>query len=274
MWDALLAPSHAPSGKGTPGSVLATAEATAALFATLLAAARRRADRGAYDLASLFLYRAVELIAQRRLHVHGIDPADVRPSRFPPGLNDEGHLLEAVNERLRRMPWFQSYTSLPSRAGLVLAYVLLEILQDPLLARIDLREIANRAEVRNQSWPVHGFHFISEERYQAFSKTAMRVAAAFFGTEGTDMEEWLERATLICTEEGTTSGSASGDQGLSSTGGDARGPGGRRHGDDLLRFHPGRAIAGAEGHPVPAFATTARLAKGLHDAASFGSEPT
>lgn len=181
-----------------PESILSSREAAAALCATLLAAAQRRAERAAYDLAALLLYRAVELIAQRRLHRHGIDPANIQPACFPAECNDEQRLLKAVNQRLEQIPWFRyEYAVLPKRAGLVLAYVLLDVLRDPLLEGIDIKEIANRAEVRNHSWLVHGFNATDGEQYARFEKTARRLADAFFRLEGLHLNEWLERATFV-----------------------------------------------------------------------------
>lgn len=187
---------HGPGAPAGSGRQPADREAFAALTASLYAGALRRAERGMNDVAVLLLHRALELIGQRRLALYGLDAAEFTCERMPAPLNDPARLLESVNSRRVNLK-LEPLAGLPRQLGLVMTYVVLDVLQDPPVQRINLRELNGQAEARNRGFLAHGFRVTDAARFERFREFVERVARLFFEAEGLGFDEWVRRATFV-----------------------------------------------------------------------------
>lgn len=178
------------AGRKAAPRALEMREAAAGLVVTLLACAQRRAKRGMYDLAGLLVYRAVELMAQRRIHVHGGDPAALSVDRLPAPFNEPTRLLEAVNERRARIGQ-ASIEQLPRQPGAVMLYVILDVLGDTMVRGVSLREVVGFTEARNYSFLAHGFAGTDPARWGKLRAFAEKVAEGFFEAEGLCYTDWM-----------------------------------------------------------------------------------
>ncbi len=171
-------------------------EGFAALTASLYAGALRRAERGMHDVAVLLLHRALELVGQHRLALYGLDAAEFTCERMPAPLNDPARLLKSVNSRRLNLK-LEPLAGLPRQLGLVMTYILLDVLQDPAVQRINLRELNGQAEARNHGFLAHGFRVTDAARFERFREFVGRVARIFFEAEGLVFDEWVGRATFV-----------------------------------------------------------------------------
>jgi CRISPR-associated protein (TIGR02710 family) len=126
----------------------------AAVF-DLIRNAERRAERQRYDDAVARLYRAVEMLAQVRLRIHGIDAGNVEPDRLP------GDARERFATKMAsRRP--------PLTVGREDAYWLLGELGDPLATALALHDNNLRSALtkRNNSILAHGNDPIERAAFQ------------------------------------------------------------------------------------------------------------
>jgi CRISPR-associated protein (TIGR02710 family) len=126
-----------------------------------------RARRAPPDLAALFSYRALELCAQRRLAVHGIDVAN-------PLYPDAEALLVRYNALV---PERHHVATLPAKLGLVQGWTLARALPDPVVVRCGTAAL-DHAEKRNASVYAHGFSALDERISTAFLEAVRPVALA------------------------------------------------------------------------------------------------
>jgi CRISPR-associated protein (TIGR02710 family) len=135
----------------------------------LLAAARRR-ERREPDLASLLLYRALELSLQRRLAVNGFDAGNFVPP-------DDPSLLARFN---RLAPSDHKLAVWPAKLALAQCRGVLEALDDEalrsLLASVSVAKFNGMLEGRNRSLYAHGFRCLSHEdrAFVEFKREALR----------------------------------------------------------------------------------------------------
>jgi CRISPR-associated protein (TIGR02710 family) len=153
------------------------------LIFSLYANALRREEERRLDLAALLLYRVLEMLAQRRLALMGIDTSAPDYDRLPIPLS-ESAWQEAVQSCLRRTP----QGGLPGKLGLVDDYILLFTQEDPLVDKLDWGRMQNAIESRNQSIFAHGFRFLSPKAYDGFRRLVDERLAAFCRAEGLDFE--------------------------------------------------------------------------------------
>ena len=161
-------------------------DAVETLVFTVYHNAQRRAHQGQWDSASLFLYRLLEIMEQRRLACHDIDTAQPNYSPFTPDLLTlfNGARQDAQMEPVKR---------LPAPIALMDGYMLLEALNDPFRLSqvptgkgkgIDWIDLGNQIRNRNYSILAHGFIFVAERQYRQFKGMVDRLLGLFCTVEG------------------------------------------------------------------------------------------
>lgn len=168
------------------------------LLGTLDANAQRRAAQARYDVAALFHYRCLELIAQHRLATWDI--LTERP--------DYAHVLRRVpnlDQRYRDVETtlFRTTRGL-DRDGrpisLFNGYMLLTALADPLIQdmALPLKQIQERTKARNKSMLAHGFRLITRQEYEAFRAIVDDMLDRFFAVMPADRAAWAHCYQFVC----------------------------------------------------------------------------
>jgi len=150
-----------------------------ALLAVLYANALRRRDQNRLDLASLLLYRCLELMSQQRLATHGV---------YTDWPRNRMAQLEAE---------FPSLSSPQHKIVMGQGYKILQTIGDPFGADCDLERIRTGADSRNQSLTAHGFTFISEEDFYTFKEVVDEVQAIWCEVNNINWKKYLETATFL-----------------------------------------------------------------------------
>jgi hypothetical protein len=132
-------------------------------LADLLNNAERRIQEGKFDDAVARLYRAVEMIAQIKLHSYGIETSDVEIERLPEGIKEKYAVLR--NERGKvQLPLYRSYE-------------LLGDLGDELGKNFfEDHELRNLLERRNNSILAHGLNPVSEQECLSLQEKVLELA--------------------------------------------------------------------------------------------------
>lgn len=133
-----------------------------ALMFTLYWNARRREDQGKFDMASLLLYRLLELISQVRLAAHGLDT--IKPDY---STVNESKLLKFINTKYKHLN-NNHYFSLPDHISLFHGYLILSALNDKLVKDFSLERLQGQVRARNYNIFAHGFDSISESQTKEF----------------------------------------------------------------------------------------------------------
>lgn len=158
-----------------------------ALLGSLHSTALRRADQERYDVAALIRYRCLELLSQCRLATYGIWTAE-------PSFDEALQRCPDLNARYRqvqRSQGFHRLYDLPERSiALFNGYMLLQSLDDPMVAGWDIGSIRNRSYVRNTSILAHGFRPILRQEYDEFADVVEEVIDRFFRLIGQSRREW------------------------------------------------------------------------------------
>ncbi len=174
-------------------------EAVETLVFTLYHNAQRRAHQGKWDSASLFLYRLLEIMEQRRLASYGIDTAQPDYS----SLTDD---LLTVFNGVRRGAKMDPVQRLPDPIALTDGYMLLEALEDPLRLSviptnkgkgIGWIDFGNQIRNRNYSILAHGFIFVSQRQYQRFKGMVDGILSLFCTIEGIERKKEGQYTFLI-----------------------------------------------------------------------------
>jgi CRISPR-associated protein (TIGR02710 family) len=169
-------------------SLLADLDSVLPLLGTLDANAHRRTTQGRYDVAALFHYRCLELVAQHRLATWGI--LTERPNydavlQRRPDLDTHYRQVErTLFPRARGLP----YTGQP--ISLFNGYMLLAALDDPLVRDFPISQIRERTAARNKSMLAHGFRLITPAEYQDFHTVVNEMLRRFFAVSTRDRDRW------------------------------------------------------------------------------------
>lgn len=108
------------------------------------------------DFAALLYYRTIEGAFQQRLRL-GYSGFDCGHPDYTVTKVPAPELLERYNQVIGQLGWAR-VTALPEKMGLISSAVLLHVLKDPLLRRIDianmkgLSHLVQQAEARNGRW--------------------------------------------------------------------------------------------------------------------------
>lgn len=158
---------------------------------------------GRTDFATLLYYRTVEGCLQQRFNLafNGFDTSNARYELI--GI-PEHELLEGFNEIMRSMDK-PAVTALPSKIGFFNSAVLLHVLGDPLLPRIDVRNVkglshlSQLTEARNQSVLAHGHHSVSTKDCDKLRNLALRSLRALWSLHepGEDIDSLCENLRFV-----------------------------------------------------------------------------
>lgn len=145
----------AMSGTKLSLALLQDDDVFSALLFTVLENSRRREERESYEAASLLLYRAIEMMAQRRLALRGFDTSTSDYALL--GI-DPVEDVEAIRSKTK----FPEVVSnpLPKKVSLFFAYILLAWLKDPYSSGkppLDLGRLSHIISARNEGLYAHGF---------------------------------------------------------------------------------------------------------------------
>jgi len=171
------------------------------LIANLYQNAMRREKQEKYEMASLLLYRILEIVEQKRLWNYGVDTSD---ADFTKLCEDEKVLLEKANKIIRSVKGFNEWKQLDKKISLLAGYILLAAVGDDIIKtkkpgkEIDsINRLRNKVEARNNSIFAHGYEFISKEKYNEFKKVVEDYMNVLCSIEGIDKEELFDSCEFI-----------------------------------------------------------------------------
>lgn len=139
------------------------------ILLTLLAQSERFSENKQYDLATILLYRILELIVQYRLAKNEINTANISEKT-----------RKEYNEEYKKITkeFFRAESEIPDRIGLIPGWILLYCLKDELLKKEEigfLKGLRKYTEPRNQLWLEHANKTTSEGEYKNFRKYVIGV---------------------------------------------------------------------------------------------------
>lgn len=170
---------------------------------TLYQNALRREAQGKYEMASLLLYRILEMISQSRFWERGIDTEKVTEQQYNTLGIDPGELLQRINAIKKKMGEGRM-VSLPEEISLVNGYIILGVLSDGLMETKNenmlagkLKEIRGKARSRNISIFAHGFQFQEKDVYESFKFMVLEYVKKYCEIENINFAKILEEAQYI-----------------------------------------------------------------------------
>lgn len=147
----------------------------AGLLAMFYTNAQRRAAQGKFDTAALMLYRSLELVSQHRLTTHGILAENPEW-----GMLKERHPeIEYQYDTAYRSLGLEGGGKLRGKITLIMGYVLLYALNDPVARACNIKQMQELSNIRNQSILAHGFEFVDESDYKLFQALVDAAIAAW-----------------------------------------------------------------------------------------------
>lgn len=165
--------------------------------------ALRREQQGKYEMASLLLYRILEMMSQSRLWDRGIDTEKVTEEQYSAlGMNPEC-LLQKVNY-IKRKIGEKQLEALPSEISLLMGYIILGIIGDSLVKTENenkligrIKEIKGRIISRNNGIFAHGFQFQEKEGYEKFKATVMEYLVKYCEIKSINIDEISKKTEFI-----------------------------------------------------------------------------
>lgn len=169
------------------------------LIFMLHANALRREAEQRYDMAALLLYRVLEMMAQRRLALLGIDTAAPDFRRLPKPFD-----LDQWQRAVKHCANARDERELPKRLALQDSYIVLYIAGDALVDGLNWGKMMNAITARNRSVFAHGFRFIEPVQYAAFKRVVEDRLQAYCAAEGLDMDRTMDtyRFVTLFSDEG------------------------------------------------------------------------
>lgn len=190
--------------------ILRDGETIHALMFTMLQNAETRREQEKYDMATLLLYRLLEMIEQRRLSHYGLYASDMdygalrvnkKSTPEAAGMTSEEQLEWLKNENFSiKQALFPKSKSpyLPDQIALLDGFMLLAALRDPLMdvekgKTIDfLKRIRSNVALRNHSIFAHGLGPVGKEIYLRFESFVKEVFQKLCRLEKVDYEGYRE----------------------------------------------------------------------------------
>lgn len=170
------------------------------LIANLYQNAIRREKQEKYEMASLLLYRLLEITEQKRLWNYGIDTSNADYSRLPV---DETALLNKVN-RIHNGMKFNMMVQLDNKISLLAGFILLAALEDDIIkTNVPGKEIGllhklrSKVDARNKSIFAHGYEFIDNKKYNDFKEVVDEYVDKLCQLEGIDKEVLFDTCEFI-----------------------------------------------------------------------------
>ncbi len=190
--------------------VLTNQEYIIPLMFTMYTNAQIRRKQTKYDMATLLLYRLLEMIEQRRLATYNLFVSDMNYQTIHYNLERQPHLAGLSNEEQLRMfrdgvvrirgELFRKKVSanLADQVSLMDGFVLLlalndEIVQVPTGKPIGkLRRIQSMVHLRNNSIFAHGLGPVPEQDFEKFQNLVVELFRKFCQVEQVDFEEYVK----------------------------------------------------------------------------------
>lgn len=170
------------------------------LIGSCLTNGRRREEQSRLDMASLLMYRTLEMTIQRRLACFGIDAKE--PDYAQLGITTEELFAKFKAAFVEAIGSYRG-ASLPHPIGLMQGAVLLRVLEDPSLQGINPKDLWSNVDQRNQSILAHGIKRIERRNYERLAKMAYTIAHQAWELEeeaafALGFTEFLDRLTFAC----------------------------------------------------------------------------
>lgn len=175
------------------------------LMFTIYHNAKSRSEQGKYDMASLLLYRLLEMIMQRRLAIYGIDISEPDYKKVFDDKCSLDDFTEKVVDYRNKLYRKNVKNDLPNPISLMEGYIELAAFEDKLfdLNNKDrlLWDVFNKVKIRNYNIFAHGFCSLSKEDYDKFEKFVIQVFEHFCEIEGVNIKEYEKCIRFIHPEE-------------------------------------------------------------------------
>lgn len=163
--------------------------------------ALRREKQEKYEMASLLLYRVLEMIEQKRLWNYRLDVSEPEYNKLQISPDE---LLVRINKIRSKMKGFDPLKELDDKISLLSGYTILAALGDEIIKtnkpgkeNILLMEIRMKVETRNKSIFAHGFEFINRDMYLDFKFLVEEYLNKFYDIEGIAKEELVKSMSFI-----------------------------------------------------------------------------
>lgn len=171
------------------------------LIANLYQNAIRREKQEKYEMASLLLYRILEIVEQKRLWNYGIDTGNADYSKLHV---DENVLLDNVNRINRKIKGFNDLEQLDKKISLIAGYIILAAVGDEIMKpkkpgkEIDsINRLRSKVEARNKSIFAHGYEFIDKQKYSEFKEIVEEYINLLCFIEKIDSGEMFTKCEFI-----------------------------------------------------------------------------
>lgn len=152
-------------------------------------------------MASLLLYRLLEITEQKRLWNYGIDTSNADYSRLP--VDETAALLNKVN-RIHNGMKFNMMVQLDNKISLLAGFILLAALEDDIIkTNVPGKEIGllhklrSKVDARNKSIFAHGYEFIDNKKYNDFKEVVDEYVDKLCQLEGIDKEVLFDTCEFI-----------------------------------------------------------------------------
>lgn len=147
----------------------------------------RREEQKKLDVATLYLYRMIEMLLQHRSALQGIISHEPDYTVLP---MKEEVLLERANEILSQRK-LEKWSVLPYRIALIDNHILLMAIGDKVASVVHPSKLRHVSEARNFSILAHGFEIITEKVHQDLKDVAKSFLHAFLKENEEDLESVL-----------------------------------------------------------------------------------
>ncbi|WP_058485143.1 TIGR02710 family CRISPR-associated CARF protein [Defluviitalea phaphyphila] len=180
--------------KNNPMAILLKIEEILPLMFTVYHNAKRRSEQEKYDMASLLLYRLLEMIMQRRLVTYEIDVSRPIYNKIFKNRNELNIFKNKVIEYRKKVYGKNININLPNNITLMEGYIQLAALKDKLIYETDkikfLKSIFNKIKIRNYNIFAHGFYSLTQEEYKDFENFVLNIFEHFCKIEGVDKKKY------------------------------------------------------------------------------------
>ncbi|MDO5423018.1 MAG: TIGR02710 family CRISPR-associated CARF protein [Eubacteriales bacterium] len=190
--------------------ILTDLDAMTALMFTMFQSALTREEQEKYDMATLLLYRLLEMIEQRRLALYGLYVSKMNymalkynAKQCPEygGLSTQEQFALLKNKvHAIKGKLFKSDTGdyLPEQVSLLEGFIILHALGDPVVCNEgnqginELKRIRSMVFLRNNSIFAHGLGPVSQEDFRKFKQFVHEFLNRFCKIEGIEYEKYCQ----------------------------------------------------------------------------------
>ncbi len=163
------------------------------LIANLYHNAMRREKQEKYEMASLLLYRILEIVEQKRLWNYGVDTSD---ADFTKLCEDQKNLLESANKIIKKLKGFSEWKELDRKVSLIAGFIILAVVGDEIIKTKkpgkeadSINRLRSKVDARNNSIFAHGYEFIDRKKYMEFKKVVEEYMNLLCYLEGINKDE-------------------------------------------------------------------------------------